>query len=113
MSGVDGSKCRAASAPRTAFILASAQCFPLATIASMSEERARKIKVVLFDVDGVLTDGHIFLFPAPAGTGVAPERTEAGLEHEKRAKADAGGYGIGRLKTIQGEGFYSPDGTAV
>ena len=33
----------------------------------MSGERARRIKLLLFDVDGVLTDGTIWLFPAPAG----------------------------------------------
>jgi 3-deoxy-D-manno-octulosonate 8-phosphate phosphatase (KDO 8-P phosphatase) len=27
--------------------------------------RARKIKLILFDVDGVLTDGKIWIFPAP------------------------------------------------
>ena len=31
----------------------------------MSEERAKKIKLIIFDVDGVMTDGTIFLFPAP------------------------------------------------
>ena len=31
----------------------------------MSDERAKKIKLMLFDVDGVMTDGTIFLFPAP------------------------------------------------
>jgi hypothetical protein len=28
--------------------------------------RARKIKLLLFDVDGVLTDGKIYLFPVPS-----------------------------------------------
>jgi 3-deoxy-D-manno-octulosonate 8-phosphate phosphatase (KDO 8-P phosphatase) len=32
-----------------------------------ANERAQRIKVILFDVDGVLTDGGIWLFPAPAG----------------------------------------------
>src|SRR3984885_2085541 len=30
--------------------------------------RARKIKLLLFDVDGVLTDGKLFFLPAPAGS---------------------------------------------
>src|SRR5664279_1238152 len=30
-----------------------------------AEERARKIKIILFDVDGVLTDGGIWLIPVP------------------------------------------------
>jgi 3-deoxy-D-manno-octulosonate 8-phosphate phosphatase (KDO 8-P phosphatase) len=29
--------------------------------------RARKIKLLLFDVDGVMTDGKIFIFPVPSG----------------------------------------------
>src|ERR1700675_1563243 len=34
---------------------------------SSPKARARKIKLLLFDVDGVLTDGKLFLFPVPAG----------------------------------------------
>src|ERR1700722_16822297 len=30
--------------------------------------RARKIKLIIFDVDGVLTDGKIWIFPAPGGS---------------------------------------------
>ena len=30
-----------------------------------AQDRARKIKVILFDVDGVLTDGSIWVIPAP------------------------------------------------
>jgi len=39
--------------------------------------RARKIKLILFDVDGVLTDGKIWIFPAPAGSepSGSPQRT--------------------------------------
>ena len=33
------------------------------------EDRARRIKVILFDVDGVLTDGSITIIPNPDGTG--------------------------------------------
>jgi len=33
------------------------------------EDRARRIKVLLFDVDGVLTDGSITIIPAPDGKG--------------------------------------------
>ena len=34
---------------------------------SSATARARKIKLILFDVDGVLTDGKIWIFPAPGG----------------------------------------------
>src|SRR2546423_173848 len=51
------------------------------------EERAKKIKVLVFDVDGVLTDGKIWLFPAPAGA-------ELKTQQQAQPKADAGGYAI-------------------
>ena len=31
-----------------------------------AQARAKKIKLLLFDVDGVLTDGQIFIFPVPS-----------------------------------------------
>lgn len=36
----------------------------------MSEARARKIKLLLFDVDGVMTDGKLFLIPDQAGNQI-------------------------------------------
>ena len=38
---------------------------------SSAQARAKKIKLLLFDVDGVLTDGKIYLFPVPGGSGEA------------------------------------------
>jgi len=71
----------------------------------MSEERARKIKLMIFDVDGVMTDGTIFLFPAPAG----PSRSET---HERRSEfADTGGFGISSSTVIEAKGFNAHDGT--
>ena len=32
-------------------------------MALTAQDRARKIKIILFDVDGVLTDGTIWLVP--------------------------------------------------
>ena len=71
----------------------------------MSDERAREIKLMLFDVDGVMTDGTIFLFPAPGGgTGQAT--------HTHREKmADAGGFGIASHEVIEAKGFNAHDGT--
>jgi 3-deoxy-D-manno-octulosonate 8-phosphate phosphatase (KDO 8-P phosphatase) len=34
------------------------------------EDRARRIKVIIFDVDGVLTDGQIFVIPDANGKGI-------------------------------------------
>ncbi len=70
----------------------------------MADERAKKIKLMLFDVDGVMTDGTIFLFPAPAGS--AGQGT-----HEHREKmADAGGFGIASRDMVEAKGFNAHDG---
>jgi 3-deoxy-D-manno-octulosonate 8-phosphate phosphatase (KDO 8-P phosphatase) len=71
----------------------------------MSSERAKKIKLMLFDVDGVMTDGTIFLFPAPGGG--AGQAT-----HERRERmADQGGFGIASHEVIEAKGFDAHDGT--
>jgi 3-deoxy-D-manno-octulosonate 8-phosphate phosphatase (KDO 8-P phosphatase) len=71
----------------------------------MSDERAKKIKLMLFDVDGVMTDGIIFLFPAPPG--VADQAT-----HQRRQQmADKGGFGIASHEIIEAKGFDAHDGT--
>jgi 3-deoxy-D-manno-octulosonate 8-phosphate phosphatase (KDO 8-P phosphatase) len=70
-----------------------------------AEDRAKRIKLLLFDVDGVLTNGTIFLFPAPPG---AEQKT-----HSRREElADAGGYGIHSHSMIEAKGFNAHDGTA-
>ena len=71
-----------------------------------AEERAKHIKLLLFDVDGVLTDGTIFLFPAPPG----------GQQHTYQAAhqhADAGGYAIVSQNVIEAKGFNAHDGTGI
>lgn len=72
----------------------------------MSLERAQKIKVILFDVDGVLTDGSIWLFPAPNS---APRSTDAHAQQH----GGAGGFGIVSQTMIEAKGFNAHDGTAV
>src|SRR5215475_10817330 len=72
----------------------------------MSLDRAKKIKIILFDVDGVLTDGSIWLFPAPA---TAPRATDAHREQ----KGDAPGFGIQSQNMIEAKGFNAHDGTAI
>lgn len=71
-----------------------------------SIDRAKKIKVVLFDVDGVLTDGSIWLFPAPAA---APRSVDAHAQKH----ADAPGFGIISQNMIEAKGFNAHDGTAI
>jgi 3-deoxy-D-manno-octulosonate 8-phosphate phosphatase (KDO 8-P phosphatase) len=72
----------------------------------MSQARAQKIKILLFDVDGVATDGKIWLFPAPAG---APQQTQAAAAE----KADSGGYAIGSQTMVEAKGFHAHDGTGI
>jgi len=71
-----------------------------------AQARARKIKLLLFDVDGVLTDGKLFIFPAPAGT--------KGTVLEKSAKfASQGGFGLESQSLIEAKGFHAHDGTSI
>ena len=72
----------------------------------MSKARAKKIKLILFDVDGVLTDGKIWIFPAPAGV----RQTVEGHLSEKE---DQGGFGFAAQTMIEAKGFNAHDGTAI
>jgi len=70
--------------------------------------RARKIKLIVFDVDGVLTDGTIWIFPAPGGSrsGVQPsvlERSAPGFSRQED-------HTVGM---IEAKGFHAHDGTAI
>ncbi len=55
-----------------------------------AEDRARRIKIILFDVDGVLTDGGIWLIPVPVA-------------------AD----GKITTKMVEAKGYNAHDGTAI
>jgi 3-deoxy-D-manno-octulosonate 8-phosphate phosphatase (KDO 8-P phosphatase) len=73
----------------------------------MSKKRARKIKLLLFDVDGVLTDGKLFIFPAPEG-GARHSVTDQSAKHGGR-----GGFGLHSQTLIEAKGFHAHDGTAI
>jgi 3-deoxy-D-manno-octulosonate 8-phosphate phosphatase (KDO 8-P phosphatase) len=71
-----------------------------------AEDRARRIKIILFDVDGVMTDGGIWIFPAPAA---ANEGTQKHLtQHDGKA-----GYGFQSESMVEAKGFHAHDGTAI
>ena len=53
-----------------------------------AEDLAKNIKVLIFDVDGVLTDGQIFVVPGPDGKGI---------ESKGFAAHDGLGISLGRL----------------
>ena len=72
--------------------------------------RARKIKLILFDVDGVLTDGKIWIFPAPGGSQPAAQQSvpERSVQH-----GGQGGVGLQAASLIEAKGFHAHDGTAI
>ena len=70
-----------------------------------AEDRARRIKLILFDVDGVLTDGSIWLFPAPAASHTTADHA--------RALEDKGGYAFASATMIEAKGFNAHDGSGV
>jgi 3-deoxy-D-manno-octulosonate 8-phosphate phosphatase (KDO 8-P phosphatase) len=68
--------------------------------------RAKKIKLLLFDVDGVLTDGKLFFLPAPPGF------QQTTLEHAAKHSGQ-GGFGLASSSMIEAKGFHAHDGTAI
>lgn len=72
----------------------------------MSLERARNIKLLLFDVDGVLTNGTIWFFPAPAGAQLSTQ------QHAQQHGGE-GGFGIVSQNMVEAKGFHAHDGTAI
>jgi 3-deoxy-D-manno-octulosonate 8-phosphate phosphatase (KDO 8-P phosphatase) len=59
---------------------------------SSAQARARRIKLLLFDVDGVLTDGKLFLFPVPT--------------------SQSGGAAAGQI-VVEAKGFHAQDGAGI
>jgi 3-deoxy-D-manno-octulosonate 8-phosphate phosphatase (KDO 8-P phosphatase) len=76
--------------------------------------RARKIKLILFDVDGVLTDGKIWIFPAPAGSQASAQRSvfETSAQGMPRPQEQVG-TGFHSANLIEAKGFHAHDGTAI
>ena len=76
----------------------------------MSKLRARKIKLILFDVDGVLTDGKIWIFPAPPG--VVSSSASTLLERSRQGSGDAT-IGQSGVRLIEAKGFHAHDGAGI
>jgi 3-deoxy-D-manno-octulosonate 8-phosphate phosphatase (KDO 8-P phosphatase) len=72
----------------------------------MSKIRAKKIKLILFDVDGVLTDGKIWIFPSPAGA-------QQSMLEQSAKHGGQGGFGLHSTSLIEAKGFHAHDGTAI
>ena len=60
---------------------------------SSAKARAKKIKLLLFDVDGVLTDGKLFLFPVPTDRPIRQLR-------------------LGQI-VVEAKGFHAHDGAGI
>src|SRR5947209_7805863 len=71
-----------------------------------AKSRAQKIKLLLFDVDGVLTDGKLFFFPAPPGAKQTVQ------EHAAK-HGGQGGFGLASQSIVEAKGFHAHDGTAI
>ena len=71
-----------------------------------AQDRARRIKIILFDVDGVLTDGTIWLVPAPAGGSPSIQGQLAGKDGEV-------GFGVQSATMMEAKGYSAHDGTAI
>jgi 3-deoxy-D-manno-octulosonate 8-phosphate phosphatase (KDO 8-P phosphatase) len=61
-----------------------------------AEDRARRIKVLIFDVDGVLTDGQLFFLPENGGRP-GPDGQRHGLEFKGFTAHDGLGITLARL----------------
>jgi 3-deoxy-D-manno-octulosonate 8-phosphate phosphatase (KDO 8-P phosphatase) len=82
---------------------------------SSATARARKIKLILFDVDGVLTDGKIWIFPAPGGSpaGGAQSGAQQTVLERSAQHGGQGGFGLHSTSLIEAKGFHAHDGTAI
>jgi len=74
--------------------------------AASSRARAQKIKLLLFDVDGVLTDGKLFFFPAPANA-------QQTIQEHAAKHGGQGGYGLSSQSMVEAKGFHAHDGAAI
>ena len=68
--------------------------------------RAKKIKLLLFDVDGVLTDGKLYFFPASAGV-------KQSIQEHAAKHGGQGGFGLASETIVEAKGFHAHDGTAI
>jgi 3-deoxy-D-manno-octulosonate 8-phosphate phosphatase (KDO 8-P phosphatase) len=71
-----------------------------------AQDRARRIKIILFDVDGVLTDGTIWLVPSSASPSAATQ------EHLKQHEGKIG-FGTHSANMAEAKGYSAHDGTAI
>jgi 3-deoxy-D-manno-octulosonate 8-phosphate phosphatase (KDO 8-P phosphatase) len=71
-----------------------------------AQDRARRIKILLFDVDGVLTDGAIWLVPGPGPAA-------GSLSTELAAKNGEVGFGVQSATLVEAKGYSAHDGAGI
>src|SRR6185312_4603358 len=76
------------------------------SLSADAENRAKQIKLILWDVDGGLTDGTLWFFPAPQS---GPRPTDS----QRSELGDAAGFCILSQNMIEAKGFNAHDGTAI
>ena len=69
-------------------------------------ERARRIKIIIFDVDGVLTDGTIWLVPGPRGAGTT-------FQDHLAKKSGEAGFGVRSTTMVEAKGYSAHDGAGI
>jgi 3-deoxy-D-manno-octulosonate 8-phosphate phosphatase (KDO 8-P phosphatase) len=71
-----------------------------------ANERARRIKIILFDVDGVLTDGTIWLVPGiPSGSSLAGQQLKEKDSHM--------GFAVQSAALMEAKGYSAHDGAGI
>ena len=72
-----------------------------------ASERARRVKIIIFDVDGVLTDGTIWLVPGPAGAATAFQ------DHLTKKSGGEMGFGVSSSTMMEAKGYSAHDGAGI
>jgi 3-deoxy-D-manno-octulosonate 8-phosphate phosphatase (KDO 8-P phosphatase) len=72
----------------------------------MSKKRAKKIKLFLFDVDGVLTDGKLFFLPVLSASGQI-------VQSQSAKGSNQIDFGLATHTAIEFKGFHAHDGAAI
>jgi 3-deoxy-D-manno-octulosonate 8-phosphate phosphatase (KDO 8-P phosphatase) len=71
-----------------------------------AQERARKIKIIIFDVDGVWTDGTIWLIPGLGGGAKLVKELDANANHDI-------GFGVQSDTLTEAKGYCAHDGIGI
>jgi 3-deoxy-D-manno-octulosonate 8-phosphate phosphatase (KDO 8-P phosphatase) len=69
-------------------------------------ERARRIKIILFDVDGVLTDGTIWLVPSNSSGNTA-------VQQHLQSKDGQVGFAVQSATLAEAKGYSAHDGAGI